>query len=216
MKSKTLLAWALMVLMAGCTAVEQRRALVNDGRIENSSLGFLGFFFVIPDGFEGYNPAVQPEAGRSELQQLAIRVYELTREYHPSGNETFYEGFLMLSQQTAFLLVTVTSDGLDARDVAWDDVSMQRELLPMYNATERERFLIGDSRLAAVRVSGRAYESDGWYYSKPKSSRTEFCYRACRVEGGNRDHYILMGFSLPEYEHVLSLQMQEVVQGFQF
>lgn len=75
---------------------------------------------------------------------------------------------------------------------------------------------VGDSRLEALKISGQAYERKGWYYAGPKHGRTEFSYEACRVSGVNRDSYILMGFCLPEHEHILSLQMQELMRGFRF
>jgi hypothetical protein len=208
----------LMVLLAGCTAVERSRAVVNEGTISNPSLGFSGFRYEIPEGFNLYSPDDQPEEGWSELQQMAIRIYDLNESYHPSGSETFYESFLIFSGQTAFLLATVTDDQMAAQDSDWlgDEFANGRELFPMYNLSQRERVLIGGSQLAAVEMSGRAYESGGWYYPNPKLNRIEFRYNACRVEGVNRDRYILIGFSLPDYEHILSLQMQEMISGFCF
>ena len=208
----------LLLLLAGCTAVERSRAVVDDGVIRNSALGFFGFSFEIPEDFELYDPVAESVAERTELQEMAIRIYELNEDYHPSGNETFYESFLMLSSQTAFLLVTVTHDQTASAGGDWLDgeSTMQRALFPMYNAKSRERFMMGDSGQVALRLSGTAYESDGWYYAAPKEGRQPFCYKACRIQGVNRDSYILMGFSLPEYEHVLSLQIQEMEDGFRF
>lgn len=206
----------LLLLLAGCAAVKQSGATVSDGMIRNPSLGFFGFSFDMPDGFELYD--ADAEADRSELQQLAIRIQDLNDSFHPDANENFYESFLMLSENTAFLLVTVVNDRLVSSDSDWADggIAMQRQLFPMYNSTAPERITVGENRLAALKFAGQAYERKGWYYSGPKKGRTEFSYEACRVQGVNRDRYILMGFCLPEHKHVLSIQMQEMMRGFRF
>lgn len=207
---------ALLLLLAGCAAVRQSGATVNDGLISNPTLGFFGFSFEMPDGFELYDPDAEAAEERSELQQLAIRIQDLNDSFHPAANENFYESFLMLSENTAFLLVTVVNDRFTSSNLDWmdSDISMQRQLFPMYNSVSPERMTLGENRLTALKFSGQAYERKGWYYSGPKRGRTEFSYEACRVQGVNRDQYILMGFSLPEHKHILSLQMQDMVHGF--
>jgi len=208
-----------VVLLAGCAALEQNNARVGDGMIKNPSLGFFGFSYEIPEGFELVDSEAKDPAECTEIQQLAIRVSEMNESYHPSGNETFYESFLMLSENTAFLLITVEQDrlagagGMLAKD---GELDFQRQLIPLYNVTDSRRVVLGSNREEAVLTTGRAYEKKGWYYSKPKGGRMPFSYQACKVSGVNRDSYILMGFSLPEHEHVLSLQMQEMIGGFRF
>jgi hypothetical protein len=44
----------------------------------------------------------------------------------------------------------------------------------------------------------------------------EFVYESCKISGVNQDSYILMGFSLPEHQHILQLQMKEMMDGFRF
>lgn len=217
MKLKAAGILAVIGLVAGCTAITQSGATVSDGVIHNPSLGFFGFSFRIPEEVALYDPEAGG-GGDSELQQMAVRIYELNESYHPSGNEVFYESFLMRSEQTAFLLVTVTQDRLMPADSEWDsdDLALARRLLPMFNVSDSARTQLGENRLDALMLKGRAFEKDGWYYSRPKSGRTEFVYEACRVQGVNRDRYILMGFCLPGYEHILSIQMQEMVRGFAF
>jgi hypothetical protein len=206
----------LLLVMAGCAAVKRSSATVDEGVIRNPSLGFFGFSFNIPDGFDLYDPAAAVQEDTPALQQLAIRVYEVNASYHPSENETFYESFLMLSDHTAFLLVTLTHDRLMSSNTEWagDGIAIQRPLLPMYNAGKPEQVMIGENRLPSLMFSGRAYERKGWYYADPKAGRTGFSYQACRVEGGNRARYVLMGFCLPEHRHILSIQMQDMLHGF--
>lgn len=208
-----------VVLLAGCASLERSRATVTDGKIENPSLGFFGFSYEIPEGFEIYTPETARLNELTDIQQMGIRIYELNETYHPSGNETFYESFLMLSEQTAFLLVTVEHDRLSASGGSWEDpfgAGMQHQILPLYNVSESRRMLLGGARLEALFSSGRAYEKNGWYYAKPKRGSLGFYYEECRVAGANRESYILMGFSRPEHQHILSLQMQEMVDGFRF
>jgi hypothetical protein len=215
MTPKILFFSLLVFLAAGCTMIESPRATVVDGLITNPTLGFFGFSFEIPEGFELYDSAVLDGEEDNAVRQLAIRIYELNKSYHPSGTETFYESFLLLSENTAFLLITVENE--DSVPL-WADEELvaDKRLMPLYNVRESSRMRLGEGRLEARIASGRAYERKGWYYSNPKSGRTPFSYEACKVEGVNRDRYILMGFSLPEHEHILSLQMPELMRGFRF
>ena len=209
----------LIVLLAGCSSLERGGATVSDGKIENSSLGFFGFSYEIPAGFELYGLAGKNTDECTELQQMAIRIYDVNKTYHPSGNETFYESFLMFSENVAFLLVTVEHDRLSSSGGPWEDSienGTQRQLLPLYNISDSRRTTLGSARMDALLSSGRAFEKKGWYYPKPKKGSMEFRYKACSISGVNRDSYILMGFSLPEHEHILSLQMQEMIDGFRF
>ena len=217
MKQKIMLCSLLSLVLAGCASLQQPLAVVNDGRIENPALGFFGFTYDIPEGFDLYNSALMPVAECTDLQKLAIRIYDLNNAYHPSGNESYYESFLMFSENTAFLLITVKHDWAGG-NLSWteDGLDASRQLMPLYNVSDSQHVSLGDSRLAAVLTSGTAYEKKGWHYSQRKSGRVPFRYKACKASGSNRDSYILMGFSLPEYENVLSLHMQEMVNGFNF
>ncbi|MBC8206411.1 MAG: hypothetical protein ISR85_06410 [Kiritimatiellales bacterium] len=208
----------LTLLLAGCTALEQRSAWVSDGTIENPALGFFGFSYDIPDGVTLYHPARISLAECTEIQKMAIRIYNQNRAYHPSGNETFYESFLMFSESAAFLLITVKEDRFVEMDMSWleDEVATQYPLMPLYNVRTVRQTRLGGARLEATLSTGTAYEKKGWYYDHPKGSRMSFSYEACKVSGVNRDNYILMGFSLPEHEHILSIQMQEMIGGFDF
>lgn len=208
----------LVLLLVGCAALSQRGAMVSDGTIRNSSLGFFGFSFVVPEGLELYDPISTGPKEYTEAQQMAIRIYELNKSYHPRGTETFYESFLMLSKTAGFLLITVENDLLSELGAFWDDDDMgaSQQLMPLYNVSDSRRIMLGDSRKEALIAKGRAYEGKGWYYSKPRSKRLPISYEACKIGGANRDSYILMGFSFPEHEHILSLQMQEAVRGFRF
>jgi len=218
MKPKMLIYSLLVVLLAGCAAVSQHGATVREGVIQNSSLGFFGFTYEIPDGFELYAPSAESPKEYTEAQQMAIRIYELNNSYHPQGNETFYESFLMLSETTGFLLITVENSLVSDFGSSWldDEMTSSKQLMPLYNVSDSRRIMLGDSRVEALVAKGRVYENKGWYYSKPKSKRLPVSYEACKVGGVNRDSYILIGFSFPEYEHILSLQMQEAIRGFRF
>ena len=217
MKHKIIVGCLFAALLAGCASMTQR-AVVSDGVIENSSLGFFGFGFDIPEGFELYPMSEASEMELNDLQRMAVRIHELNEEYHPSSGEAFYEEFLMLSENTAFILVTVTHYSVPTVD--WTETRVElapkSQLYPLYNVKESDSVALGDDRLAAFLAKGTAYESKGWYYSKPKAARMKFSYEACKVRGVNRDSYILMGVSQPEHEHILALQMQEMVHGFQF
>ncbi len=215
MTSKFLFCSLAMFLLAGCAMIEQRSATVVDGVIENPALGFFGFSFDIPEGFELYNPAMQTFEEDNEIQQLATRIYNLNKSYHPTGTETFYESFLMLSENTGFLLITVQND-FSTPLWANDETSINQQLIPLYNIRDSRRVRVGDGRVEAMRTRGRAYEKKGWYYAKSKSNRMPFSYEACKISGVDRDNYILIGFSLPEHEHILSLQMPEFMRGFRF
>lgn len=217
MKRKMILFSSFLLLLAGCTALEQSQATVGNGEIKNPSLGFSGFSYQIPEGFELYDPDAEEPAERTALQQMAIGIYNMNESYHPSGNETFYEGFLMFSKTAAFLLVTVEHDRLtDDAGGPWGNAGLQRQLLPFYNTSDSRQTVLGRGRMETLLASGYAYEKKGWYYAKPKRGSMEFSYSSCRVSGTNRDSYILMGFSLPEHKHILSLQMKEMIDGFQF
>lgn len=219
MTNKIAILSLLGCLLAGCAALEQGRARVHDGVIENSSLGFSGFTYEIPEGFELVDPAVKDPAECTEIQKLAIQISDVSTSCHPSGNETFYESFLMFSDNAAFLLVTVEYDRLSAEGGPWeenDGIDPQRQLLPFYNISDSRRARLSGSRTEAQFTTGQAYEKKGWYYAKPKAGRMPFSYEACKVSGVNRDSYILMGFALPEHEDILSIQMQKMVGGFNF
>lgn len=218
MTLKMMIYCLLVGLMVGCATVSQRGAMVNDGMIKNSSLGFFGFSFAVPEGFDLYDPAPDGLKEYTEVQQMAIRIYELNESYHPRGTETFYESFLMLSETTGFLLITVENDSMPEFNSSWSDDSRvsSQQLMPLYNVSDSRRIMLGDGRMEALIAKGRVYERKGWYYSKSKSKRLPVCYEACKVGGVNRDSYILMGFSFPEYEHILFLQMQEAIRGFRF
>lgn len=217
MKHKIIVYSLLTVFFAGCAALEQR-AVVSDGVIDNPALGFSGFEFEIPDGLELYQPDEESEVTYNDIQSMALRIHELNGQYHPRGNESFYEGFLMFSENTAFILITVTHVSVPEVDFFDTQISQdpQWQLMPLYNLRESRYLVMGENRLDAFVAKGTAYESKGWYYSKPKAARMQFSYEVCKVRGMSRDSYILMGFSLPEHEHILSLQMQEMMRGFSF
>ena len=216
MKHKIIVCSLLAVLLAGCAALQQR-AVVTDGVIENPALGFFGFKFNIPEGFELYQSSEESAREYNDIQSLALRIHELNEDYHPRGDESFYEGFLMFSENAGFVLVTVeyATPGFSSFDSS-DEVASQLQLMPLYNLRDSRHIVMGDNRLDAFVGRGTAYENNGWYYSKPKAARVPFSYEACKVQGANRERYILMGFSLPEHEHILSLQMKEMIRGFNF
>jgi hypothetical protein len=216
MKPKNIVSvWGIILLMAGCASVSQPRATVTDGTIQNASLGFFGFTFEIPAGFEVYRPAARNPAEYNELQRMAIRIYELNEAWHPRGNELFYESFLLLSEQSCFLLVTLKSHEavLPDRSPFIDEPATQWELLPLYNVTASRAFELGETRLPAVYTRGSACEQKGWYYANPKRNSMRFSYEACKAEGGNRDRYILMGFALPENAAELAAPMAQMIDG---
>lgn len=203
------------LLLAGCASVSQRSATVTGRTIENASLGLFGFSFRIPEGFEVYRPAARNPVEYTDLQRMAIRIYDLNEAWHPRGNELFYESFLLISEKTCFLLITLKSDDtvrLNNSPFADDTVS-QSLLMPLYNITASRTFELGENRFDAVYTRGSAYEQKGWYYAEPKRSRMPFNYEVCKVTGGNRDSYILMGFSLPDDAGRLAASMQQMMEG---
>ena len=140
-----------------------------NGTVQNSALGFFGFCFRIPAGFELYNSAVKNPAEYSELQQMAIRIYDFNRQYHPRGNELFYGSFLLMSDKTCFLLIMKSEPYVRFDESPFsDEINMPQELMLLYNITSRHSFTIGAGRLSAVYTRGSAYEKNGWYYSGPK------------------------------------------------
>jgi len=217
LKNSVFLLGGLLVL-AGCASVSTPRATVADGIIENTSIGFFGFSFKIPEGYELYAPAAKNPAEYTDLQKMAIRIYATNKAYHPRGNEQFYEGFLLMSDQTCFLLITLKSDGASRLDNSpfSDEVFAPWPLMPLYNVTGTRNVELGRNRLDAVFTSGSAYEQKGWYYARPKRSSMLFSYEACKIVGGNRDSYILMGFALPENGAALSEPLQQMVDGMKF
>jgi hypothetical protein len=208
----------IVLLLAGCASVSQQRAVVADGVIQNTSLGFSGFTFKIPDGFEVYSPSTKNPVDCNELQQMAIRIYAINKAYHPRGSELLYESFLLLSDNTCFLLITLKSDDpvqLENTPFAEENVP-QWELMPLYNITTKRAFELGENRQPAVYTRGSAYEKKGWYYANSKRGGMPFNYEACKVTGGNRDSYILMGFALPGQVDSLTAPMREMVEGMKF
>ena len=205
----------IILLLSGCSSVSQQSATVADGTIQNASFGFSGFAFKIPDGFEVYSPAAKNPAEYNELQRMAIRIYDLNKTWHPRGNELFYESFLLMSDQTCFLLITLKSD--DAARLYnspfSDETVLQWELMPLYNITANRAFELGENRRAAVYTSGYAYEKKGWYYADQKRGSMPFSYEACKAAGIKRDSYILMGFALPEKAGVLTEPMKRMMDG---
>lgn len=219
MTVKPIIYCLLAGLLTGCAGIGMRSAMVGGGVIENPALGFFGFKFNVPDGFEVYNPARRNPLEYTDLQKMAIRIYDLNRAYHPRGNETFYESFLMMSETTCFLLITVKNDGFSSSfDDDWDtdELTSQWQLMPLYNIDVSGDITLGRARLDALRARGHAYEHKGWYYSGEKSNRMPFSYEACKVSGANKENYILIGFSQPEHKHILALQADEMVNGFDF
>lgn len=213
-----ILGLVLAVFAAGCSSVSQRRAMVDGRVISNPSLGFFGFSFEMPEGFDLYNPAVGTPEQYGEIQQLAIRIYNLNRAYHPRGNETFYDSFLMLSENTAVLLMTLKYDYMSSleTDFEVEEVTPQADTIPLYNVSAEEVLSLGDTKAAAVYTRGYAYEHKGWYYAGNGRRRKLFHYEACKALGNNRDGYVLMGFCLPEHTSELSLQMQEMMPALRF
>ncbi len=207
-----------IALLAGCATVRQRRAMVDGRVITNPSLGFFGFSFEMPEGFDLYNPAVGVPSQYGEIQQLAIRIYNLNRAYHPRGNETFYDSFLMLSENTGVLLMTLKVDlmSTSASDFFAEEFVPQVDLIPLYNVSGQEILELGKNRVEAICTRGHAYEHKGWYYADERRKRQRFQYEACKVSGSNRDSYVLMGFCLPGDEETLKLQMQEMMPALQF
>jgi hypothetical protein len=207
-----------LLLMAGCASVSQQRAVVIDGTIQNTSLGFFGFTFQIPSGFEVYSPAAKNPAEYNELQRMAIRIYDINKAYHPRGNEQFYESFLLMSDKSCFLLITLKSAAAEQLyNSPFDDSPVsQWELMPLYNVTMKRSFGLGDTRQPAVHSRGSAYEQKGWYYADSKRNSILFNYEACKVTGSKRDSYILMGFALPENAKALTVPTQQMIEGLKF
>jgi len=207
-----------VALVAGCATVRQRRAMVDGRVISNPSLGFFGFSFEIPEGFDLYNPAVGVPEQYGEIQQLAIRIYNLNRAYHPRGNETFYDSFLMLSENTGVLLMTLKLGFAPLPETGFltDETVSQHDLVPLYNVSGQKVVELGKNRVEATCTRGHAYEHKGWYYARENRKRNLFNYEACKVFGSNRDVYVLLGFCLPGDEETLTLQMQEMMKVLQF
>lgn len=208
----------ILLLMTGCASVSQQRAVVADGIIQNTSLGFFGFSFKIPDGFEVYSPAAKNPAEYNELQRMAIRIYDTSKAYHPRGNEQFYESFLLMSDKSCFLLITLKSAAAaQLYNSPFDDAAnSQWELMPLYNVTSRRSFELGGTRQPAIYSRGSAYEQKGWYYADPKRNSMLFNYEACKVAGSKRDSYILIGFALSENAKTLTAPMQQMIEDLKF
>jgi hypothetical protein len=204
-------------LLAGCVPVS-RHATVADGTIQNASIGFSGFRFEIPDGYELYSSEAGNPANSNELQRMAIRIYQLNEEYHPRDNELFYESFLLMSDKACFLLITLKYDNLPR----FDDTPFRKQdslpwqLMPLYNPAETRTLELGENRVEAVYTRGHAYEHKGWYYAGPKRNRMPFNYEACKVADSNRDGCILMGFALPEDSGAIGPQMLRMIEGLKF
>jgi hypothetical protein len=215
MKLKNIISVLGVMLFAGCSSVTTQPAMVADGFIKNASLGFSGFTFEIPQGFEMYNPAAKNPAEYNELQRMAIRMYDLNKVWHPRDDELFYEGFLFMSDKACFLLMTLKYSYIPRNESSpFSDRSVsQWQFMPLYNVTATRSFELGANRMPAVYTRGYAYEQKGWYYDSPKNNRMPFNYEACKVTGDNRDRYILMGFALPEHAEALTAPMKQMIDG---
>lgn len=219
MKIKVVVAGAgVVLLLAGCASVSQQQATVANGVIQNPAMGFSGFSVNIPQGYTLYQPGSETPQEWNELQRMAIRIYDLNREYHPRGNELFYESFLLMSEKSCFLVVTLkSSEGPRLTPARFnDDLFSQTALLPLYNATESRSFTMGSSRFPAVYSCGSAYEREGWFFPKSKKNSLAFNYAACKADGGNRDHYVLMGMALPGQEAELTAPLQQMIDSMKF
>lgn len=217
MKLKNIISVLGVMLFLGCSSVTTQRAMVVDGLIKNASLGFSGFTFEIPQGFEIYNPAAKNPAEYNELQRMAIRIYDLNKTWHPRDDELFYEGFLLMSDHACFLLMTLKYDyALRNEGSPFSGQSVSNwQLMPLYNVTANRSFELGANCMGAVYTRGYAYEQKGWYYANPKNGRMPFNYEACKVTGNNRDRYILMGFALPEHAEALTAPMKQMLDKLQ-
>lgn len=215
---KIVLVPGVMLLLAACTSISPQQAIVTDGTIQNSSLGFSGFTFEIPDGFEVYSPTAKNPADYNELQRMAVRIYELNKTWHPRDNERFYESFLLMSDQTCFLLITLKCDYVEPfGDSPFADRFVTHwQVMPLYNVTANRTVELGANRLPGIYTRGSAYEQEGWYYADPKRHGVPFNYEACKVTGSRRDNYILMGFSLPENAGALTGPMKQMMDGMKF
>ena len=208
-----------VLLLAGCISISQQRATVADGTIQNSAFGFSGYTFKIPAGFTVYSPDATPPAEYNELQRMAIRIYNLNNDYHPRGNELFYESFLLMSEQSCFLLATVKYDYMEpVYEPSYGSsipapMVMQGELLPLYNVTENHAFELGGTHLPAVYTCGSAYEQKGWYYANQKRNGMMFNYEACKISDNRNSLFILMGFALPEHADVLAVPLKQMIDG---
>ncbi len=209
---------ALFLLSAGCASFAPPQATVTDGVIENPAIGFFGFRFEIPDGYELYQPDVRPAEAYSPLQQMAIRIYDRYEEWHPRGDERFYESFLLLADRHAVLLVTMEINRFNLPEDSpfTDSASSALPVLPAYNPSGSRRVPMGGNNMEAVWTRGYAYEQDGWYYAGPNPSRMLFNYQICRADGSRDDRYILMSFALPEYEADLTAVMQRMMDAIRF
>lgn len=209
---------AVLLVIAGCASFSPPQAMVTDGVIENPAIGFFGFRFEIPEGYELYRSRVHSADSCSPLQQAAIRIYERYEEWHPRGDERFYESFLLLAEHHAVLLVTMEVDRFDLPDDSpfTDSASSALPVLPAYNASGSRRVTMGENSAEAIWTRGYAYEQNGWYYAKPGRSRLLFNYQICRAEGSREDRYILMSFTLPEYEDELTAVMHRMMDAMRF
>lgn len=219
MRPKIVVSLFVILVLAGCASVRQQSAMVGDGVIENASLGFFGFRFEFPPALRLYNPLEQNPVEYTALQQTAIRIYEKNRAYHPRGNERFYESFLLLGEDTAFLLITLKQDQISPLgDAPFDDDAAvaQWQLMPLYNPAGVRRVELGEDRRVAIWTRGHAYERKGWYYATAKRDSTLFNYEACKVDGSNSDSYILMGFAQPEHAAQLTPLMGQMLQRIRF
>ena len=99
----------------------------------------------MPDACDLYNPAVGIPDQYGEIQQLAIRVYNLNRAYHPHGDETFFDSFLMLSEKTGVLLMTLKVDAVSISfaDFFTEDFVPQVDLIPLYNVSGQDDVEVG-------------------------------------------------------------------------
>lgn len=209
-----------LLLLLGCVGPAVPQSTVQDGVIDNPSFGLSGFRFELPAETVLYE-SDRPSEELSELQQMAVRIYENNREWHPRGNERFYESFLMFRDHAAFLLITLRLD----KTVPFDDPMFfgeeiefepSRPVFPLYNRTGSRYVTPGGSGIEALWTRGYAYEKNGWIHDQPGSRRTLFNYESCSADGPGGARYILMGLSLPEYEGELTSQMQEMIGGIRF
>ncbi|MCU0858108.1 MAG: hypothetical protein MUC65_06875 [Pontiellaceae bacterium] len=219
MKIKTVVSGTgIILLLAGCASVLHRQATVADGVIQNSALGVSGFSLKLPDGYTLYQPNAETPQEWNELQRMAIRIYDLNRDYHPRGNELFYESFLLMSDTRCFLLVTLKANDATRLDPAIfdSDLLSQADLLPLYNVTESRSAASGGSRFSGVFCRGSAYERDGLLFPKSKKNSLMFNYEAYKVDGGNRDQYVLMGMALPDHAGSLTAPMRQIMDDMKF
>jgi hypothetical protein len=213
-------------LLAGC--ISMRPATVSPDTIQNPTVGFNGYVFHIPPGFESSDVLMNYRSGTS-VEQIASRIFhqgwnERTRVSEWS-HEQFSEAFYFKDKEAkSCFILTVQVFGLSYPAPLFSQM-LSAERRYIYNFMDRQTYGERDlQNFQSVLVGGRqavyaastAYEKNGILYQSGGSDRNPVAYATCFLLGDRRDVYAIIGCADPKDMNLLERNMHLLMEGLSF